>query len=365
MRTIKNSLQKIAVVFAVLFLVSCSSDEADSVQSKQFRYIDLEKNVLIPAVNSRDIVFYALDFDTNFNVWQLTLTDGEKDIPVTFNKIEDTLYGWQSYENPMQKIYCKVPAFGVGNYTLTVKNTITGQTQQILFIVRDQTFNKTQPEEKSAYYSLEEVNNYLSFQNTTNVINSTVSKTGIKKIVLENINTFSQTELNYNTDNEFIKYVIPQSLPTGVYYLAINYNSGINSYFERRVIILNEQKPVVNSINKTELVSGDELILKGKNFRYKINEENIPTKGLGYVPTETQLVFMKGSSTEVYSLGRWQDDKRYNYINADFTELKLPIPKKEDWYIFSDSERTYYEGEVYLKNGPYRSESFTLRIDFN
>ncbi|MBA6156662.1 hypothetical protein H3Z83_09065 [Tenacibaculum sp. S7007] len=356
----KTIVSIVVSIFLVILVSSCSSDTPNS---KEFRYLGFEKEVLLPAVNEREFSFYALSFDTNKNNWELTLNDGRKDIPVTLNRIEDTPYGWESVEEYMQKIHCKIPAFGTGNYTLIVKNKITGQVQSDVFLVRDNTFNEVKSAGEASY-SLERKKNYLYYQNTTNTILSNINTNSIEKVVLENTTTLNSIIVAHEVNNEKLHFTIPKATPVGLYYLAVYYKSGLNSYFEKELIILDEQKPVITSLNKSTFTPGESLQLKGSNFRYTINEDFIPTKGLARIKTKTVLVFNNGKDEQAMSLGRYEEDEMYNNINSTFTELTFEIPGKESFYIYSDVDKTYLEGEVYLKNGPYKSDSFTLRINF-
>ncbi|MCG8207859.1 hypothetical protein [Tenacibaculum finnmarkense] len=354
---------KLSIVVGILIIILTSACSSDEPSSKEFRYLGFEKDVLLPALNERDITFYALGFDTNKNNWELTLNNGTKDIPVTLNTIEETIYGWESVEEYMQKIYCKVPAFGTGNYTLIIKNKITGQLQSDVFLVRDNTFNEVESAGE-AFYSLEMEKDYLYYQNTINKIRSNINTNSIEKVVLENTATFNPIAVTYEVNNERLHFTIPKATPVGVYYLAVYYNSGLNSYFEKELIVLEEQKPVITSLNKTAFTPGENLELKGSNFRYTINKDFIPTKGLARIKIETALVFNNGKEEVAMSLGRYEEDEIYNNINSTYTELKYEIPTREKFYVFSDVDKTYFEGEVYLKNGPYKSAPFTVRIDF-
>lgn len=357
----KTKLNIVIGLLIVILIGACSSDEPTS---KEFRYLGFEKNVLLPAINERDITFYALSFDNNINNWELKLSNGVKDFPVTLNLIEDTGHGWVTVSEYLQKIYFKAPAFGAGDYTLTIKNKITGQLQSDTFLVRDNYFDKVKSASDAAY-GLEDTDNYLYYQNSKNRILSDVNTNSIEKIVLENDATFNPIILEYEVNNEGkIDFTIPKVTPIGVYYLAIYYNNGLSSFFERKLIVLEEQKPVIDNVNKTIINSGETLILKGSDFRYTINENLIPTKGLGYIANETALVFTKGSEEYVVSIGRYKDDEMYSNINDSFTELTFKIPTKDNFYIFSDPAKTYFEGEVYLKNGPYKTAPFTLKINF-
>ncbi len=350
-------------IFLTLLISACSSD-SDALNSKEFRYLGFEKDVLLPSVNERDIVFYTISFDTNKSNWELTLNDEAKNIPVTLTKVEETGHGWTAIDDPLQKIYCKVPAFGTGNYTLTIKNKVTGQLQTHTFLVRDNTFNEVKSA-ADAFYSLEGELHYLHSQNTTNTILSNINTNSIEKVVLENTTTFNPIMLEYTVNNEgALNFTIPKATPVGVYYLGVYYNSGINSFFEKEIIVLEEQKPVITSVNKTIIVSGEDLVLKGNNFRYIVDDSLVPTKGLTRIRTETKLVFNNGKEEQTVSLGRYEEDEEYNNINSNFTELTYKIPTKEDFYIFSDVDKTYFEGEVYLKSGPYKTDSFTLKIIF-
>ncbi len=361
MRKFKNPLLKVVMVITIaLGIVSCGSDTPTS---KEFRYLALEKAVLLPTVNEREFSFYAFSFDIDKNNWELTLNDGTKNISITLSRIEKTAYSWTSIDEFMQKIYCKVPALGTGNYTLTIKNKITGQLQSDVFLVRDDTFDDIRSAATTSY-SFEETQNYLFYQNTSNIISNDINTNGIEKVVLKNITTFNPIVAEYTINNKTLYFTIPKSTPVGVYYLAVYYNSGLNSYFEKELIVLEEQKPVITSVNKTTFASGEYLILKGKNFRYTIDDSYIPTRGLEYIRTKTKLVFNNGSRESEISMGMYEDDERYADINNDFTELKLKIPAKENFYIFSDVDKTYFEGEVYLQSGPYKTDPFTLRINF-
>lgn len=361
LKKMKRIINAIVSLLLVILIAACSSNEPNS---KEFRYLGFEKNVLLPALNERDIIFYALDFDSDKNNWELNLNDGINDIPVKLTLVEETPYGWVTVSGNLQKVYFKAPAFGTGNYTLTIKNKVTGQVLSDTFLVRDSNFDNIKSA-SDASFELAETENLLYYQNTTNTILSDINTTSIEKIVLENETTFSTILLEHEVNNEGkINFTIPQTTPLATYYLAVYYNSGVNKYFDKKLIVLEAQEPVIENVNKTTINSGETLILKGSNFRYAINEDFIPTKGLGYIANETKLIFNDGNNEYQLHMGRYKDDEMYTSINESFTELTFKIPAKDDFYIFSDNDRTYFEGEVYLTNGPYKTAPFTLRIDY-
>ncbi|WP_108867152.1 hypothetical protein [Aquimarina aquimarini] len=365
----------LAVTILTLILCgSCSSDDSDRV-SPQFTFFEFDKDVLLPALNEREISFYALDFDENIGNWELTLSDGQKDIPVTLSKVETTTFGWVTTESRLQKIYFKAPAFGGGDYTLTIKNTTTNQTYSDVFLVRSTTFNKVLPGAVDVLYTgsntsytiagSREAEDYLFFQNSTNTISEGITTNGIQKVLLEKKDNSESFSLEYNLDsNDNLSFTIPPSIQVGNYFLSVHYTNGLSTYFIKDIVVMDQQTPVIASANKETFSSEETLIIKGQNFRYKINHDLLTTKGISNPQSPTYLVFKDANREHTVSFGRYSGDEFFDNINTDGTELSYKIPVKSEAYIFTDREATYFEGEMYIQTAYHKSEAVPVRIDY-
>lgn len=351
-----------------LLTLSCSKSDDENSVSASFRFLEFEKDILLPSINEREITFLAIDFDPNIGSWNLTLTDGQKDIPVTLNQVETTNLSWVTTSSFLQRIYLTIPAIDTGDYTLTIANITTGQTYKDIFLVRDNVFNKIEPVTSTSYtidYEVDKTEDYLYFQNTTNTITEGITTTGIQKVVLEKEATFESFTLGHEVlANGYLTFTIPPSIPVGTYYLSIKYDNGLSSYFEKDIVVLKEQLPSVNLINKDVFSGGETLVLTGKDFRYEVDETLLPTNGLSSIKTWTYLIFRDVNREYEFSFGAYETDENYENINSEATELKYTIPVKADSFMFTDVDKTYFEGEVFIRSGAYTSNAVPVRVNY-
>lgn len=361
----KKLIFVVTILTGILFY-SCSSDE-ESI-SPTFRFLEFEKDVLLPALNERDITFFAIDFDPNIGNWEITLSDGQKNIPVTLSQVETTRFGWVNTESNLQRIYIKAPAFGNGDYTLTIKNNTTNQIYSDTFLVRGDIFTNIEPTTITSYTIGDGTNktpDYLYFQNTSNTITQGVTTNGIERVRLENATTFESFTLGHEVNtNGFLRFDIPLTIPVGTYFLSIVYNNGLSTYYEKDIVVMEQKLPKINAINKEMFVEGETLTITGEALRYFVNEELLPTNGLSTIRTRTDLIFKDQNRDFQFSFGAYEDDENFENINPDATELSFKIPLKSESFLFSDRDQTFFEGEVFIRSGPYESNSFPVRIDY-
>jgi hypothetical protein len=363
----------VATVFLSALTFSCSSD--DERTSPTFRFLEFEKDVLLPALNEREITFLAIDFDENIGKWELILSDGQQNNPVTLSKVETTIHGWQSTESRLQRIYVKTPALGEGDYLLQIKNKTSGQIHSEKFLIRSDVFNQISQEYPNTSYTLissysegetKPITDYLYFQNTSSTITADITKNGIQKITLDN-RDFSKSFIlghEISTNNEIV-FTIPETIPVGSYFLSVHYDNGLSSYFEKDIIVLERQIPVVESINKETFSEGETLILKGKDFRYDIKPGILPADGLSNPRTTSFLVFKDNQKEYTLSFGAYAEyDERYEDINTEATELIYKIPSKSNAFFYIENGKNYFEGEVFVRNGPYDSNPMPIRIEY-
>lgn len=351
--------------FAILALVviSCSKDEEE--KPKIFRFLEFRKDVLLPNINESEISFLAMDFDTKVEEWEITLSNGTINFPVSIKNIEKTAFSWNVNPNsPIQVIYLRIPKLEYGDYTLMIKNNLTNQVYSDVFLVRSKTFKNVKSSNITTYTMINsEPQDYLYFQNTSNTIEEDPNPNSVQQVFLENKTTQIAYSVNYQILNGNINFDIPLSIPVGSYFLSIKYNTGLTSYFEKDIIILDQQLPSITAINKNLFSGAEEIKIDGLNFRYKILAGILPVSGLSNTQTETVLVFKDINREYNFSYGRYaQFDPNYNDISNEGTKLVYKIPSISNANIFTDSNRTYFEGVVFVKCGPYKSNSINVKI---
>lgn len=351
----------------ILTVSSCSTDDTSN-QSSEFRFLEFEKDVLLPAINSREITFFGLDFDTNLNNWELSLVNENNDsFPVSITSINNTPWGYKNNKT-LQEIKFSAPPFGNGNYSIAITNKSTGQTYTDIFLVRSNIFNKMEYPYPSYYNLTAEVDvtkDLYYFHNITNTITSDIRTTNIVGINLQNSSTFSEINLDYSisVDNK-IEFIIPPSVSPGTYYLSVAYDNLINSYFEKDILVLEEQSPIVNAINKTTFQGGELMTISGTNFRYNVNFDLLPIDDLFNPFPNSGLIFRDATGSGQKIIQPFEDDPTYQYINPNETEINFPIPTEQFFVSGTDSQGDYFEGEIIVRSGPYLSEPISVRINY-
>ncbi|WP_289663790.1 hypothetical protein [Flavobacterium panacagri] len=361
-------LKFICLVLVSVIFFSCSSEDE---KSEQFTFLEFEKDVMLPAVNSHDISFLALNFDNNVSHWDFKLTDNDGNaVPVEAINVERTITSIGDIN--VQRINFKAHPKSEGLYTLVIKNTITNQLYTDYFLVESGVFNEMEYSYPSSY-TLNANNqekptaDYLYFQNIKNTITSNLLTTGIKSVTLQDKKTLKEYNLDFsvNAQTKKIEFVISTGVPEGNYFLSVRYNNLINNYFEKDIVVQAEKLPKLSSINKNIFQGGETLILKGLNFNYNINEEYIPSLNNRYNIVTTALIF-----TDKYKAGEiflYAESKTSNKnINAAGTEINYVIPKNtgiDDFFFVSDQSATFFEGTVAVRVGPYTSEALPIRVN--
>lgn len=351
----------------ITLLFSCSNDDSSG-QSSEFRFLEFEKDVLLPAINSREITFYGLNFDNNLNNWELNLVnENNTSFPIDITSINDTPYGFKNTEI-LQEIKFNAPPFGNGDYSLTITNISSGQIYTNIFLVRSNIFDEIKYKYQSSYNltaSVDVTKDLYYFHNITNTITSDINTNSIVGINLQNTDTFSNIDIDYsiNSDNK-IEFIIPTSVDPGTYYLSIEYNNLINSYFEKDILVLEEQSPIIGSINKNIFQGGEIMAISGENFRYNVNFDFLPINDLFDPYPNSGLIFKDATGTGQSIIYPFESDPTYSYINSERTEINFPIPTDQFFITDMDSEGYYFEGEVIVRSGPYLSEPISIRINY-
>ncbi len=361
----KNTYIILIILIGIIY--SCSNDDNPN-QSTQFRFLGFEKDVLLPAINSREITFFGLDFDENLNNWELNLVNQDnKSFLANITSISNTTFGFRNGKR-LQEIKFNAPAFGNGEYSIAITNKSTGQTYTDTFLVRSNVFNKIEYQYQSSYNltaSVDVTNDLYYFHNITKTIISDISTNNIVGINLQNTSTFSEIDLDYSiTANNRVQFIIPPSVNPGTYYLSVKYNNLINSYFEKDILVLEEQSPIINSINKNTFEGGETMTISGSNFRYKVNFDLLPINDLFDPFPNSALIFRDNTGTGEEFISPFESDLTYNYINSSETEINFPIPTEQFFTTGTDSQGDFFEGEVIVRSGPYLSEPISIRINY-
>ncbi|OWP83439.1 hypothetical protein BWK59_10495 [Flavobacterium davisii] len=345
-----------------LVLLSCSKKSEDETV-KIFRFLEFENDVLLPNINESELTFLAIDFDKKIEDWEIKLSNGKEDFPTGINRIETTMYGWTNGDKIAQRIYLRIPKLEYGDYTVSIKNKKTNQIYTDVFLVRNKVFRGLKSVESTTYSIIHDTPDYLYFQNTTNSITNDPYSNTVKQVVLEDKTTMVSYSINFQVINNTIAFTIPKTIPQGIYYFSIKYTNGIANYHEKDIVILEQQLPQINSINKSVFNSGEELKLEGINFRYKIATGILPFDGLSNVQTGTYLVFKDIKNEYNLSCGIYENNNQdYNDISSSETKLLYKIPPLSKASIFTDANKTYFDGEVYVKSGPYKSNPIKVKV---
>lgn len=354
------------LLILITIIYSCSDDDSSN-QSAQFRFLGFEKDVLLPAINSREITFFGLDFDENLNNWELSLVNQENEsFIVNITSISNTL----SFKNGkrLQEIKFNAPPFGNGKYSITIKNKSTNQTYTDTFLVKSNVFKEIEYEYQSSYNltsSVDVTQDLYYFHNITNTITSDINTNNIVGINLQNTSTLSEISLDYSINaNNKVQFIIPPSVSPGTYYLSIEYNNLINSYFEKDILVLEEQSPIIDSINKNIFQGGEIMKISGANFRYNVNFDLLPINDLFDPFPNSGLIFKDATGTGQQIISPFEYHSTYGYINSERTEINFPIPTDQFFITGMDSKGYYFEGEVIVRSGPYLSEPISIRINY-
>ncbi len=345
-----------------LLLLSCSKNSEEETVTT-FRFLEFERDVLLPNINESELTFLAIDFDKKIEDWEITLSNGNVDFPTGINRIETTIYGWTNGNKIAQRIHLKIPKLEYGDYTVSIKNKKTNQIYTDVFLVRNKIFTGMKSIDNTVYSLDYDKLDYLYFQNTTNSIVNESYLNSVKQVVLENKTNMVSYSIDFKVVNNVIQYTIPKTVPQGVYFFSINYANGLVNYHEKDIVILEQQLPQINSIDKNLFNGGEELKLEGTNFRYKIAAGILPFDGLSNIQTETYLVFKDIKNEYFFNYGSIAGyNPYYNDITSNGTKLLYKIPFLTKASIFTDINKTYFDGEVYIKSGPYRSNSVKVKI---
>ncbi len=361
-----------ALLLSLILTVSCSEDDGPGI-SPQFEFLEFEKDVILPAVNDRSFTFLAGKFDPNIDNWEVSLQNQDnQDIPVSIRSIVDTPYGITIPEELfIQRVTLNLPPFGEGTYTLTIKNKTTNQTYKDIFLVKSGTFNRINYDYISQYNLINETErtqDYFYYPNIVNTIENTINNTGISSVRLENKTTFETIDIGFDLQQNTgkVQFTIPNSVPQGIYYLSVQYNNLINTYFEKDIIILKEQLPEITSINKNSFMGGEQMIITGKNFSYVPDFSNIDASPflLRYFSLSGGVLFDDGGGSGAIFAGI--EDENLITLNDAGTEFVINIPtnKGDDFFFSSDNDRSYFEGEISVINNPYTSNTISIRIDY-
>lgn len=349
------------IAFIGMLLSSCTNNDKNEDSPQSFHFLSFEQDVFLPSLNEREILFSAVYFDENISNWEVKLSDGSKDIPAILTQVEKTNVSFSVPNSTIKKIHIKVPAFGEGDYTLILHNTKTNQIYSNIFLVRDNLFDKIDHKIFSFLYTtgFDDLDlGYTYFQNSSYTIKNTVTTSGIEKVVVEDKNTFNETSLDYKVDpTGKLEFTIPLSLTPGTYFLSVRYKNGLNNYFKKNIIVMDQKKPTIVSSNKQKFSGGEILVLNGTNFRYKINNELLPTNGITIRESgRTVIVFRDINGTRDFEVNDEQ-------INSSGTELSFVLPSKKGFYFSTDRDGTYIEGDIFIRSGDSDSNPIPIRID--
>jgi hypothetical protein len=346
-----------------LFLTSCSKDE-DSNQPLTFRFLEFKKDVLAPNSNPSTIAVYGINFDSDLNNWQLVLVNQNNlTFPVSITSINNTSKGFRNGV-VLQEIKINVPSLSIGDYSLTISNIITGQVHKDVFLVRGNTFNSIQYSNGSIYNlgsTTEDIIDYYYFQNVKNTIASILPTNNILNVHLKSKNSSLDYDLNYTVSENKVNFIIPNLVLPGKYYLSIEYDNLTSIYFEKDILVLEEQLPIANNINKNIFQEGETIIINGINFRYKVNSNLLPYDDLFSSYPNSSLFFKQASGSGEFIIFPFVSDPTFNLINSTGTTLNFKIPSQ---FFITSIQGKFFEGQVFVRSGPYFSAPFPIRINY-
>jgi len=350
----------------VLFLACSTSDESAS--TKTFRFLDLDQDVFLQKSQPSEISFLALDFDTDLSHWEIILANDNSNIDCTISKIEQTGSGYMNTSSRAQRIFLKTATLPASYYTLIIKNKISNQIYSETFKVVGTAFNSIQHESVTSYHFEPTVgnNNILFFQGATYSIPDLAIGAGIQSVTLENRETLINSSINFSIVNNKVTFKIPTAVNPGNYFLAVKNINGTTAYFYYDLLIIVEKKPIITSVNKSVLSSGESLIITGTNLRYLLNEDALPSQGLLKVRVPLSLLIsnFKGNGSYIYDVfGNTSTDFK---INDAGTQIIFDIPKKATAIYFNDTPaNTYFEGSITIVSGPFKSSEINVRLNYN
>lgn len=349
-----------------LFLACSTSDESAS--TKTFQFLDLDQDVFLQKSQPSEISFLALDFDTDLSHWETTLANDNSSIDCTVSKIEQTGSGYMNTSSRAQRIFLKTATLPAGYYTLIIKNKISNQTYSETFKVVPTIFSSIQHESITSYHfePTASNNNILFFQGATYSIDDLAIGAGIQSVTLENRETFVNSSVNFTIVNNKVTFKIPTAVNPGNYFLAIKNINGTTTYFSYDLLIVAEKKPVITSVNKSVLNTGESLIITGTNLRYLLNEDSLPSQGLLKVRVPLSLGFTNFKGTGYYMFDVYANNSTDFKINDAGTQIIFDIPKKTTALYFNDyPTNSYFEGTITIVSGPFKSSPINVRLNYN
>lgn len=346
-----------------LILTSCSKDE-DSKKPLTFRFLEFKKDVLVPNFNPSTISIYGINFDSDLNNWQLLLVNqNNQTFPVLMSSVTNTSYGFRNGVT-LQEIKINVPSLSIGDYSLTISNIITGQVQKEVFLVRVNTFNSIKYPYGSIY-NLGSITNdtidYYYFQNIKNTIVSSLPINNILNVHLKSKNGSLNYDLDYSILEGKVNFIIPNLVQPGKYYLSLEYNNSTSNYFEKDILILEEQLPVATTINKNIFQEGETITLTGYNFRYKVNNNSLPYDDLFSSYPNSSLVFRQTSGSGEFIIYPFPTDSTFNMINSMGTTINFKIPSQ---FFITSIQGKFFEGQLIVRSGPYFSAPLPIKINY-
>ena len=350
----------------LLLGISCSTDDEND-RLKEFRFLEFEKDVLLPSMGTREISLFGIDFDKDVNRYEVkVISDIGETFDTSITEIIDTPFGFTGNQI-RQDIKINLPVLQEGNYRLNLTYIPTGQSIEEKFLIRSGIFRDISQEYEFSYAMLTDDQNATPdnyyFQDIINTINDASINSSVAQVILEQKSTMNKISLDYqvNMNSGSIDFIIPQTVAPGKYYVSVIYDNLLTSYFDKDILVLAKQTPVVISLDKNVYSAGETITIAGSKLRYTLDASNINDFDLRQSLINTALLFRYDASNVEETISPYSSDPTYNYINTSETEIKFPIPLE---FIYSDNTLTYYEGEVAVRIGPYVSEYFPIRIEY-
>ena len=351
----------------ILFLgISCSTDDENE-NIKEFRFLEFEKDVLLPSTATREISLFGIDFNKNVNNYDVRIINNIGEVYETkINEVIDTPYGFTG-NRIRQDVRISLPVLQEGDYRLKLTYIPTGQSMEEKFLIRSGVFRDISQEYEFSYTMLTDDQNATPdnyyFQEVKNTINDATINSSVAQVILEEKNSMNKISLDYIVDmsNQGIDFIIPETVVPGKYYVSVIYDNLLSSYFDKDILVLAKQTPVITSLDKNVYSAGETLTISGSKFRYTLDTSHIDDFDLRQSLINTALLFRYDAGNVQETISPYSFDATYNYINASETQIKFPIPLE---FIYSDNTLTYYEGEVAVRIGPYVSEYFPIRIEY-
>jgi hypothetical protein len=131
--------------------------------------------------------------------------------------------------------------------------------------------------------------------------------------------------------------------------------------------VANQQQPKIEDINKTTFNANETMTLTGMNFRYKFDYSLHPVEDLLYVGPMSYLEFSSSNGKGHILINPYPSDNpedSYHWITNNGTALNYTLdPENAIYTVYNENEK-YFEGEVRVLCGPYRSEPVSVRINY-